>query len=267
MPSSIFYPGEHIVNDQTKDEDLEMFQGQSMLRGLKLEMRAAPYGAMYGVTAVPKELAIPKGDWRAWIQEAEERKTRNSDWINTAGLPCKTQNLDYCWMFATVQALELKRAKMGQPKKILSATSCAARVKNFHNVGGYGGEAAQGLLDFGCNTIEEWPENALDRKYLTTANITSAANNKSDTWWEIPPGEAGWQMYVSCLLRGMATSDGHNWWRHQVMGCEPVWVDGEVAIRKRNQWGPQYGSNGFFILQGQRARPDDCIVHKTVAAS
>lgn len=267
MASSILLPGEHIVNDTTKDEDLDKFNGQSMPRGYRPEMRAAPYGAMYGVTAAPKELLIPKSDWRAWIEEGEAKKTRNLDWIKSSGLPCKFQTINYCWIFATLHAMELARVKMGQPKVILSAASTGAYVKNFRNVGGYGGEAAQGLLDFGAVPIEYWPENDLNPKRMNPENRTRAANYKSDTWWEIPPGEAGWEMYVSVLLRGMATSDGHNWWAHQVMGCDPVWIDGEVGIRKRNSWGPQYGSDGFFVLQGRRARPDDCIVHRTVLAS
>jgi hypothetical protein len=67
------------------------------------------------------------------------------------------------------------------------------------------------------------------------------------------------------LLRGYSGAIGLDWWRHEVMAAEAIWLDGAIAIRIRNQW-QGWGANGFGILRGQKMIANDCVFPVSMSA-
>ena len=214
----------------------------------------------------PDELLIPESDYEGIIKEQEERKTRLSDLITQAKLPPKNQrNLPYCWVFGPTGTIEASRVKQNQLMVPLSATSAGAVIKNFRAEGGWGREALQFLADRGVMAEEQWPECSLDRQYNTPSNWEIAKNNYRVTeWWELRPRNL--RQLVSCVLRGIPVTVGYNWWQHQIYVADIIWLDGTIAIRIRNSWGP-WGDNGFGIIKGSKMIPDDSCAPRVLIAA
>jgi len=262
------YGGELIIDDATHDEILLPPEGFS--RGLDLSLRG--FGDYeYGDAAVPfpAELLIPESEWQARIQEMEERKTRLSDIINLAGLPCKDQNgTSYCWINAPTHATEIVRVKQNQKMVILSPASAGAQIKNYRNRGGWGKEGLEFIIEKGLVPVDKWPANGIDRKYATEENLKLALDYRVVEWWELRPRNLNELM--SCLLRRIPIAVGYNWWLHEVTLVDPVWLDGRAAGRIRNSWSmnwPTPGAGGYSILQGRKLLPDDAVAPRTAIAA
>jgi hypothetical protein len=263
MSSSPLYKGELIINDATPDSVVDPGK---FGKGLELGRRTTPYGQMRSTTTFPKELLVPRSEWQARIKEMEEQKSRHSDIVTTAGLPCKDQDqTNYCWINAPTYAVESKRVVQGQKMVILSPASAGGPIKNFRNVGGWGEEGLSYIAEFGLVPVDLWPANAIKASYNTAANRAVAMNYRCTEWWELVPRNL--DELISCLFLREPVAVGYNWWGHEVTGCDPVWLDGEIALRIRNSWAMSWGSQGFGILQGKKMLPDDAVVPRVVTAS
>jgi hypothetical protein len=256
--SSALYDGEMIYNDETPESvyDTEV-EGQG--RGLMLDMRG-PGDYEYGEFAspFPSSLLIPMSEMEDRIKEMEETKSRVSDLCTQAGLPCQNQaSTNYCWFHSPTYIVEVHQVVSNQPILDLSAVSGASRIKNFRNVGGWGREAVEWLVKNGVNTKSEWPENAIDRRYDTPQNRELAKTRLVTEFIELRPRNM--HQLLSLLVRRIPVTGGFNWWRHQVSLIDPLWLDGAPAIRQRNSWGMQWGAQGYGILQGSKALPDDAV--------
>ncbi len=263
--TSSLRPNEMIINDETPESvyDTEV---EGCGRGLMLEMRG-PNDYEYGEYAAPfpDELLIDESEWEHRIKEMEQEKTRSSDLTRLAGLDCKHQSsTNYCWINSPVYIMEVCQVIAGQPVTILSPASGGARIKNFRNVGGWGREAVQWIHENGINTVQEWPANAIDRRYLTNANIAVAKTRRIVEFIELRPRDI--KQLMSLLLRRIPVSCGFNWWRHQVSLMDPMWLDGRPAARQRNSWGMSWGDEGYGVLQGSKMLPDDAVACISVSS-
>ncbi len=169
-----------------------------------------------------------------------------------------------CWINSPVYIMEVCQVVSGQPVTILSPASGGARIKNFRNVGGWGREAVQWIHENGINTVQEWPANAIDRRYLTSANIAVAKTRRIVEFIELRPRDI--KQLMSLLLRRIPVSGGFNWWRHQVSLIDPMWLDGRPALRPRNSWGMSWGDEGYGVLQGSKMLPDDAVACISVSS-
>lgn len=266
--TSKLYPGERVINDETPIDEEIIDEG--MGRGYRPALRKVPFGEIPTASnPFPKELLIDESEFEARIKEAEKLSRRLSDYVNKAKLPCKNQEkTNYCWINAPVHCLEVTNVMQNQPMVILSPASAGAKLKNFRNVGGWGGEGLEFLDKMGCNQVEDWPANAIDRRYATDENAKKALKYRPHEWMEIQPKNL--QEIVSLLLRLMPGAGGYNWWSHEITLYEPVWLDGTVAIRIRNSWGmnwPKPGAGGYSVLQGSRMYPDELVATRTLRAA
>lgn len=256
MFSSKLYKNEIIINDESPLSVFETPDGMS--RGLDLGMRG-PGDYEYGefATPFPDELYVPESDWQGIIQEQEEQKTRISDLIRFKKLPHKDQNgTNYCWINAPTHCVEVNRMQQNQKLVSLSPASAGAQIKGYRNVGGWGLEGLEFISKFGLVPSSKWPDNAIDRKYATEQNKALALDYRVDEWIECQPRNK--KQMISLLLRRIPGAGGYNWWRHEVMNADAVWLDGEVAVRIRNSW-KGWGDFGFGILQGSKMLADDLV--------
>ena len=217
-------------------------------------------------TPFPAELLIPESEWQARIQEMEERKSRVSDILAQAGVPVLNQaNTNYCWAFAPTMCLMAMRAVQNQPMVVLSPASVAAPITKYRNVGGYGGDSLQYIIDQGLAPESMWPQTAIDRRYDTEASRTARAEFKATEWWSLRPRNV--QEQISCLLRRIPISTGLNYWAHQVCDVDPVWVNGRIGVKFRNSWSADWGEDGYGIRQGNKLPGDDMTCIRVAVAS
>lgn len=262
--TSELYRNEFVINDDSSTNKYAV-PGEGMGRGLILNRSSN--GFEYGglATPFPQELLIPRSEWQGMIQEQEEQKSRISDYITRWKLPHKDQaTTNYCWINAPVHCLETLRVVQDQLMVILSPASVGAKIKNYRNVGGWGKEGLEGIIKFGCVPVTKWPANAIDKRYDTAENREEALLYRVKDWYECIPRNL--DQMVSLLLRRKPGAAGLNWWSHEVMYAECVWLDGQIAIRFRNSW-RGYGDNGFAILQGSKMYADDLVFPSTALAA
>jgi len=258
MSSSQVYRMEPIL-----DEHGEIPVGPS---GLDLSERPNPDGFGYGATAAPfsDDLLIPRSEWQARIEEQERNQSRVSDLVTAYKIPPKNQGrLNYCWIYAPVHAMELLRVRQGYGYKPLAAAQVGACIKRGRNVGGWGMEGVRWIGEHGIAAESDYgsrPE--ILGGYSSSVMMAAASAHKLTEWVECKPKSI--DQLVSMLLRGYCGAIGLDWWHHEVTACEAIWLDGEVAVRIRNQW-QGWGSNGFGILRGSKMIPSDCVF--PVAAS
>jgi hypothetical protein len=210
----------------------------------------------------PSNLLIDSSEWQARIEEVEATETRISDFCLQYDLPCKDQErTNYCWMNAPTHAHEILRLLENAELITFSPASCAAQIKNYRNQGGWGLEAVEFIIKNGQVPTNLWPANAIDPKYATRENLEIAKNYRIQKWIELQPRNI--PQLISLLLRRIPVAVGYSWWGHEVLACDPVWLDGTIAMRFRNSWGMGWGEKGFGILQGTRMLPDDAVAPLT----
>lgn len=261
--SSALYRNEIIIDDEPQSFSLANPAGFS--RGYDPTSR--PEGYAYGGFAAPVDAGwlIPRSEWQGLIEEQEKQRGRISDILTDKKIPHKDQDrTNYCWANGPTHAAETLRAIQGLPYVSLSPASIGGPITNYRNVGGWGLAAVKFAIQQGIVPSENWPDNAIDRRYNTQVNQNKRGQYRIREWRECKPRNL--DELVSMLLRGYPASLGFNWWGHLVMGCDAVWLDGEVAIRIRNSW-RGWGANGFGILRGSKMLPDDCVVPVSVRAA
>ena len=259
-------PGEIVIDDGPLP--LGAFPPPGFSTGLDLSLKGA-FNYSASADPFPSELLIPRSEWEDRIKEMEEQKTRLSDLMDQAGLPCKDQGqTNYCWINAPTHCVEMVRVIQNQPLVILSPASVGGPMTNFQNVGGWGGPGLAYIGSKGLVPVTRWPANAIDRSYWTEDNKVTALFYRQTEWWELEPRNL--DQLVSCLLRRIPVAGGYNWWSHDVTNYDAVLMDGTVAIRTRNSWSmdwPSAGAKGYSILQGSRMLPDDAVAPRVAIAA
>jgi hypothetical protein len=228
----------------------------------------APYGEGY---AAPFDIpVIPRDEWRDRIEEMEKTKSRLTDLCDASELTVLNQNgTNFCWANGPVHCVEILRLAQGQPMVRLSPASVAAPIKNYRNVGGWGEQALEYIVEKGIVSQELWPANAIDRRLDTDQSRKDREKYQVDEWWDLRPRD--FDQLMTCLLLRIPVSVAYNWWRHLIMSVDPVALDGRFGIRVRNSWGQRWGSNGTAVFpEGygrNRANPDEALAPRVVTAS
>jgi hypothetical protein len=201
------------------------------------------------------DLGIPLIDQDEWddrINELEKLKSRIYDFCED--LPCLDQNqTNYCWVNAPTHCCEIIRKTETGRIVSLSPASAGAVIKNFRNVGGWGSEALEYFKINGLNLTKDWPANAIDRQYYTESNKQKALKNVTLEYFVLN----SWEERVSCILSGIPTADGYNWWAHEVCGVGITIQNHDLVIR--NSWGMSWGDKGFGTLSGSKKHADESV--------
>jgi hypothetical protein len=173
------------------------------------------------------------------------------------------KQLPYCWCYGVVGAMMTAAAQAGLPFGYLSATSAAAKIKNYVKVGGWAGEAIEGIQRFGVSTTEYWPEAVLDRRYDTPEQRQNAALHKAVEFEELP--SQSFDAVATALLSGFPVTLGLAWWGHLVYATRFVVLGrNEFGVLIRNSWGPDWETAGTAVLTESRATPHEAFTIRTV---
>lgn len=210
-------------------------------------------GSLRGFSAMGIPL-IPEEEWDDTQRDNEKNGATIEQLCNDFNLPCKDQNgTNYCWINAPTHLAEIIRLKELGRKVSYSPASGGARIKNFRNQGGWGLEAVEFMVEHGMNYSEDWPDNAIKRSYLTDENKVAARKNKVVEFFRLD----SWEEQVSCMLAGIPTADGYNWWGHLVCGVGIT--IGDHNRRIRNSWAMSWGDKGFGTLSGRKKYSDGSV--------
>jgi len=206
---------------------------------------------------------IPRSEWRDRIEMLDKTKGWPKDHKELSGFPSLNQNgTNYCWTNAPVQAVHYVRAMQGQPHVSLSPASVGAPVKNYRNVGGWGSQSLDYIIEQGVAPVSLWPANGINRKYNTEEVRVERQKYKVTEWWELK--DKDFNQLITCLLLGYPVAIGLNWWSHEVLACK-VAVQGkdDFLTDIDNSWGG-WGDNGHGFLTQRKATPDDAVTPRVV---
>lgn len=227
--------------------------------------RTEPHGGMY---CAPRSTMkkIPRSEFDDRIQYLIDTKSRTSDIIKRSGMkPLDQAWTNFCWMYGPVNALRIIREINNQPYVDLSPASAACQINGFVNEGGWGTDAIKWLAKNGVVPVELWPNNAIDRKYLTPEAKAAAKNFIVEEWDDLTPND--FDLLATYCLMGIPVAIGLDWWGHEVCACDLVRIEaGGYGIRIYNSWG-MWEQEGFAILRESKAIASDQVAPRVVTQS
>ena len=261
--------GMPIIGDDNYRDFLDpVVNGEKVMRGHKpRDYTKQPTGSVGGFMKGFDLPLIPREKWPELIEAKERNQSRLVDLCDYHGLSVLDQmRTNYCWIFSPVHCLEIMRMRQNQEMVRLSPASVGAKIKNFRNVGGWGTEGLQYLVEHGCVPQENWPATAIDRRYDTRENDALRPLYRVTEWYELQP--RNFAQLATCLLLGFPVAIGLNWWGHEVTAMDLVMLrGGKFGVIIHNSWGEDWEDNGRGVLTESRATPDDAVSPRVVTAS
>lgn len=231
-----------VISDKNYKDFLDpVVDGQKVGRGLiPRDYNTHPVGSI--PRAVKFNLPImSRQEMKERIKDRAATGNTIPRYCDKNGVKIKNQkNTNFCWMYATVKCVEIMRVMARMPYVELSATSCAARIKNYANVGGWGYEAINYLTKYGCDPASIWPDDlgtaGINRKYDTEQSRKEREKYKVNEFWELQRNN--FDQLVTCVLLNIPVSIGLDWWGHQVAVVDAVILkNGGLGVVIDNSWG------------------------------
>lgn len=200
------------------------------------------------------------------IKERKAKGARQRDLMEYSKVQIKNQSsTNYCWMNATIRLIEATRAQQGQPYVSLSPASCAAVIKNYRNVGGYGLEAIEFLVDTGSCPTSMWPDNAIDHRYKTAASDAAREQYKGLEYGQLATGDL--DQLNTWLVKYGPAAVGLSWWGHEVLLEDLDWDDRTGwSYEFANSWGANWSDHGYGKLSPSKARGDYVVMRSAMAS-
>jgi C1A family cysteine protease len=260
---------ELIIDDNTQGEIV--FPGSYGRGYVERDFRKFPASMFEPPSEMP---IIDEAEWDERIRDKVATQSQLSDILKREKIPSLDQGQNgYCWAHSSTGCVIAARAKAHLPYVPLSATGLASIIKNGRDEGGWCGESAEKIRSDGIPSTtffpQDWRERQNWKKYYTAEMKANALLHRSTEEWidiakPIYDQNLLWKQLITCLLNNNPCAVDFNWWSHSVLAVDAVDHD---TIRCRNSWSDSYGELGFFLLRGNRARPDGAICIRSVTAS
>lgn len=207
---------------------------------------------------------IPRSEWDARYDEMVATKSSLKDICVAADLPALYQDgLGYCHGFAVAGAIMGLRCSQNGNCPKLSGSSVAAPVVGFVNKGAWILDDLAHVVQYGANTVEDYPELTTSSKYWTPANQAKAAANRVTEWYDME--RRNFAQTMTCLFTRTPVCVGLNWWGHAVWYAAPIRIErGSWGVILRNSHKEGNGTVGWEILREDKATPDEQYAPKIV---
>lgn len=228
----------------------------------KRDWEAFPYGSQRPRFVEDGNFKIiPRNEQVDRLEAMEKEKATLTHLHKYYKTPIKNQSsTSHCWAFGSCSAFESARAKAGLPYIEFSPDSLAGPINNWRNRGGYGESALDYMENHGVLPVSTWPYGYYKSDKYEDKGLR-AENKCIESYDLIENGmDAGerWDVYVTAMLLAFGTNPAFNHWRHLVAGMQPLAKNGKIDDGLiLNSWGTGYGDNGFGIMYGWKAIPDD----------
>jgi len=224
-----------------------------------------PFGTLVGSTKITLP-RLSRKDLLELIKEKDAKKAWVTDICDRIGSKVKNQQqTNYCWINAVIRVMECRRAAMGLPYVELSPASVGALIKNFRNVGGWGGEGLEFATEHGVSPAEFWPCNAINPKYDNEESRKARKRFVVDTFAEVEPGD--YEMSDTLVACDIPTAWGIPAWSHEIAVTRLAANAGKIVRIIDNSWGEDWGTNGRGTLTGRYDNFDDCCAPITFGAA
>lgn len=264
-----------LYDDSNYQELVPDAEGRFEFNGPRLCLAVPPSlaaGDIPGVGAAEDfpDFLIPRSEWPDRIRQKDAEKSWLEDIVRGV-IPCDDQGpLGFCHAYGTKIAGECCRLVQNQPYVRLSAESVGGPVTNWRNRGADPADDLAQFMQYGA-----CPQSFMDEAHSLRPSRwkdgweKAATQYRATEVWDLRSGKKAFDFIVTCALLGLPTACGYSWWSHFVSGPYRV-LDldrGKFAVRNRNQWGPEYGDDGFFDLAEGKGTPDwaFCVRQMSIA--
>lgn len=206
---------------------------------------------------------VDEDDWDDIIEQQEDEESSLYQLAKEGCRVLDQNGTNLCWINGVIYSAMVARMLETGEQIRLSPASVGAPVKSFRNVGGWGEQGLEYMVRNGCNLQDDWPANAINRKYFTAENKKKAKENLVVEWYRT----TSWKEIVSAVLvHRIPVAVGFNWWRHLVCAVGVTKGDHDLIIA--NSWGTNWGDEGFGVLKGSKKYPDgDSVAIVALAAT
>lgn len=229
--------------------------------------RITTYGN--AVTAIEEKLTlIPRSEWLDRIKYMDENKCWLEDIVRSKlpgqNVPCTDQNgLGYCHSYSTVQAAMIRRLIQHNKFIHLSAESIGGPITNWKNRGAPMDDPMFQLRDVGaCRQDFMNKEHSLSPRLWKEGWEQDCENHRADGWLDMDIRGKMFDAAATMCFLGHPFAAGFGWWSHAICGGFRVIYIGNrkgreiFALRYRNNWGSDFGDDGFLDMEEGKGTPD-----------
>jgi hypothetical protein len=194
---------------------------------------------------------IPPNDWKDLINQSEGKTLK--DLRQTVLPPHDQGSTNYCWAHGVTRAVEIARVWQALPPLTLAAESIAVPITGGVNRGGSADEALEQFVLYGACEQRFWPNNSRREHDAQDGWKTNRLDNRVLAWLDVQT----WEEQITLALHRIPVAIGLRWWGHLVCQVDAVITpDGQVGIGIDNSWGPDWGDNGYAVLDRKHGTAD-----------
>lgn len=268
ISDSAFRAAGALIDESVSDFEPPTIDGHKFQTGLA--PRNFDTNPMYGTgKEFPDELLLDEHDLKQAFADQEAYHSSLLDLREMAGgyLDSLDQNgFGLCWNFSTTKGIMYARERAGLPRIPLSAWYGAGIINKWRDQGGWCEASAAFAVQHGTPRLDLCPK--YDREYDTEATKADAATRLLKEFWETSDDkDKRSHQYLSAMARGFSGACDYNHMGHSMAACRIVNFKSleEYDADDDNSWSMKSGVKGLYRLKGRKARPDACVLFRTVS--
>ena len=201
---------------------------------------------------------IPRAEWDDRIAQKDKEQSWLED-IVRGTIPCTDQNgLGYCHAYGTIAIAECQRLIQNHPFVPLSAESVGGPITGWRNRGADPTDDIKQMAQYGA-----CPKSFMDREHSLSPGKwkegwqADALKYRVHEWRDMRTTRKMFDAAATMALLGIPGGLGYMWWSHYISGPYRLLKSGnKYALRNRNNWGADYGDDGFLDMVEGRGTPD-----------